>query len=226
MARVPPTRRRKPEPVDWDDVADVRTGELTAAEGDVLAGDHLDALLFDGVTFGDLRADEASFLDCRLRGCSFDDARLRRARFGTTVLDDVRAPALDVADSQWADVAVRGGRFGALIAHGAHLERVTVDGGRLDYVNLRAATLTQVQFLDARIGELDLGGATLGEVRFAGCEVGKLVLSGATLDAVDLRGASLDALEGVGSLDGATISEPQLGQLAEALAAHLGITVS
>jgi uncharacterized protein YjbI with pentapeptide repeats len=222
------TRRRKTRgPLDWDAVAAVTLpDELDAAPDARLQPDErYDGVRFEDAAFGDVRADDAELLDCRLAGCSIDDGRLRRARFSTCVLDDVRAAALDVADSSWDGVAVHRSRFGALVAHGARLERVTLDRVRLDYVNLRQATLEQVQFLDCGIGELDLGTARLEQVRFAGCEIGRLAVSGATMADVDLRGAQLSGLEGVGGLAGARISEGQLAQLGPALAAHFGIFV-
>jgi uncharacterized protein YjbI with pentapeptide repeats len=219
-------RRRSRGPVDWDAVADVRLEGLTpAGAGDLRTDDYHDGLLFEDVAFGDVAADEASFLDSRLAGCTFGDARLRRARLSTTVLEDAGAAALDLVDSTWSDVVLRRSRIGALVAHGAALERVTFDRGRLDYVNLRRAKLNQVQFMACRVEELDLGTAELTEVRFVDCEIGKLLLGGATLADVDLRGAELTALEGVGSLAGATISETQLALLGPALAEHLGIRV-
>jgi uncharacterized protein YjbI with pentapeptide repeats len=147
------------------------------------------------------------------------------ARLSSCVLEDVRATALDVSDGKWSDVVVRRGRIGALEAHGATFAQVTVDHTRLDYVNLRGAGVTQVQFVGPdrrarrRVRELSV-------VRFVDCEIGRLALSGCTLDDVDLRGAELAALEGIGSLAGASITEAQLARLAPALAAHLGITVS
>jgi uncharacterized protein YjbI with pentapeptide repeats len=212
--------------LDWDAVADVTLPDLRPAATTTLEpDDRYDGVHFDGVPFGDVAADEAELLDCRLSGCTVDDGRMRRARLSTCVLDDVRISALDVADSAWDGVAVRHSRFGALVAHGATLERVTFDHVRLDYVNLRQASLERVQFLDCRIGELDFGTATLTDVRFQGCEVERLLIGGATLADVDLRGVELTALEGVGGLTGARISEGQLSQLAPALAAHLGILV-
>jgi uncharacterized protein YjbI with pentapeptide repeats len=226
MGAVTTPRRKRKGLVDWDAVAEVRLGDLTAAgAADLRPDDYHDGLLFEDVAFGDVAADEASFLDARLAGCAFGDARLRRSRFSTCVLEDVGAAALDVVSSEWTDVVLRRSRIGALVAHGASLERVTFDHGRFDYVNLRDARLTEVQFLDCRIGELDLGSAELSEVRLVGCEIGKLLLTAATLADVDLRGAELAAVEGVGALAGATINEVQLAVLGPAFAEHLGVRV-
>jgi uncharacterized protein YjbI with pentapeptide repeats len=224
---VPTRRTTRPRPaVDWDAVADVRLAALTpATTGRIEPDERYDGVGFEDVAFGDVAADDAEFLDCRLAGCSVDEGRMRRSRFSTCVLEDVRAAALDVADSVWDAVAVRRSRVGALVAHGAGLEKVTFDHVRLDYVNLREARLDQVQFVDCGIEELDLGTATLTTVRFTGCRIGRLVVAGARLTDVDLRGAELDALVGVDSLAGARIDEAQLARLAPALAAHLGIAV-
>lgn len=224
--RRPARTARAKAPLDWDAVAEVTLPDLRPADAGGLApGERYDGVRFEDAQLGDVAADEAQLLDCLLTGCTVDDGRMRRARLSTCVLDDVRVSALDAADSAWDGVAVRRSRFGALVAHGATLERVTLDRVRLDYVNLRQATLERVQFLDCRIGELDLGTATLTDVRFAGCAAERLALGGATLDGVDLRGLELTAVEGVGGLAGARISEGQLAQLGPALAAHLGILV-
>jgi uncharacterized protein YjbI with pentapeptide repeats len=221
-------RRRSSATVDWDAVADVALpSELHRAGLDDLRPDSShDGLLFEDLDLAGMSAEDAGVLECRFSGCVLDDGRWRRARLSSCVLEDVRATALDVSDGKWSDVVVRRGRIGALEAHGATFAQVTVDHTRLDYVNLRGAGVTQVQFVGCRIGELDVASAELSVVRFVDCEIGRLALSGCTLDDVDLRGAELAALEGIGSLAGASITEAQLARLAPALAAHLGITVS
>jgi uncharacterized protein YjbI with pentapeptide repeats len=199
---------------------------LCSGRSDDLGTDaDVEGIAFDGLDLQGLVADGARLLECRLSSCKLDDARLRRARLSSCLLQDVSATALDMADSSWLDVVVRGGRVGAFVAHGASLTRVAFVGARVDYINLRAATLTQVRLLDCRIGELDLCAAQVKTVRFEGCEVERLVVTGASLEAVDLAGADLVALEGVGSLRGAEISQDQLTRLLPALAAHLGIEV-
>jgi uncharacterized protein YjbI with pentapeptide repeats len=226
MATV--VRRRSSATVDWDAVAEVALpSELRRAGRDDLRPDsRLDGLIFEDLDLAGVSAQDAHVLDCRFSGCVLDEGRWRRARLSSCVLEDVRATALDVSDGKWSGVVVRRGRIGALEAHGATLAQVTVDHTRLDYVNLRGAGVTQVQFVGCRIGELDVGSAELSVVRFVDCQIGRLALSGCALDDVDLRGAELTALEGIGSLAGAAITEAQLARLAPALAAHLGITVS
>ncbi len=214
-------------PADWAAMAAVALPALhPARSADLHPGADFDALAFDGLTAEEADADGARFLECRFSDCQFGSFRLRRSTLSGCVLEDVRTPVLDAADSTWREVAVRRGRLGAFIAPGVDLLRVTVDGGRLDYVNLRGANLTQVQFLDCRIAELDVGAAQLAQVRFRGCQLDRLVLTAAALQDVDLRGAQLAAVDGVDRLAGAVLTPEQLVQVAPALAASMGIRVA
>lgn len=214
-------------PADWAAVAAVALPALQPAQNvDLHPGADCDVLAFDGLTAEDVDADEARFLDCRFSDCQFGSFRLRRSTLSGCVLEDVRAPVLDAADSTWREVVLRGSRLGAFIAPGVDLLRMTVHGGRLDYVNLRGADLTQVQFLDCRIAELDVGSAQLAQVRFRGCQLDRLVLTAATLSDVDLRGAQLAAVDGVDRLAGVVLTPEQLVQVAPALAASLSIRVA
>jgi uncharacterized protein YjbI with pentapeptide repeats len=220
-------RRRSSATVDWDAVADVVLPELRpAGRNDLRPDSYHDGLQFEDVDLAGTSAEAAGVLECRFSGCVLDEATWRRARVSSCLLDDVRATTLDASDGKWSDVVVRRGRIGALDVHGATLAQVTFDGVRLDYLSLRGARATRVQFVGCRMGELDAGSAQLSAVRFVGCQIGRLALGGCQLEDADLRGAELDALDGIGSLAGAMITEAQLARLAPALAAHLGITVS
>lgn len=213
--------------VDWAALTEVVLPEILAGTRDDVSREQaLECLVLDGLDLIGVDATGTAFDECLLRGCVLDDAGLRRARLTMCVLDQVRATSLDAQRSTWRDVVVRGSRFGALVAHGADLARVTIADSRIDFVNLRGITASQVQFVGCRIGELDLGQAQLRDVRFVDCQVGRLVLTGSVLDGVDLRGAGLSEVEGIGSLAGALIDAGQLQQLAPALAEHLGIRVA
>ena len=131
------------------------------------------------------------------RPVGFGHVQLRRARFNTCEFDELEASTLDVAESSWSDVAVQGGRFGALAAPGARLTRVAMRSVRANYVNLRGAEITDLQLTGCRIEELDLGSAQVLRADLAGCDIDRLVLSEAVLKDVDLRGAELSTLEGV-----------------------------
>jgi hypothetical protein len=215
-----PTGRRRG--VDWAALAELSLPDLEQASADELSsGRRHDGLAFSDLA--DLDADESVFLDCRLSGGDVGAGRMRRSRLTTCILEDLRVSELDASGSTWSEVVLRNCRIGAFVTPNAGLSDLTLDGGRLDYVNLRMATLARVQFLSCSIGELDLGGTELRDVRFVDCELASLVVRGARLSEVDLRGAEVGAIEGIGDLAGAVVSQSQLVQLAPALAAHLGI---
>lgn len=203
-------------------LAGLRSATRAEFEGD---SDH------DGLEFAQLELEEFvggshRFVECRIEVGRFGHVRLRRARFNTCEFDELEASTLDVAESDWSDVVVRGGRFGALAAPGARLTRVAIRTVRANYVNLRGAEITDLELTDCRIEELDLGAAQIRRADLTGCDIDRLVLSEAVLKDVDLRGAELSTLEGVAALRGATISPFQLTRLAPAFAERLGILVA
>jgi len=206
---------------------EVTLPELLAFEGEELtAGERYDAVELRGLDLSGSSAPDLRFLECGLVDCRLDGAVLRGAQLADSVLADVRATSLDVAESSWRDVVVRDCRFGALSAAGSTLNRVRFSGGKVDFVNLRGSELTDVRFEGLRLGEVDLGLAQLRRVQFVDCRVDSLNVSGATLDQLDLSRATLQVVEGIGSLAGATVSRVQLTELAPALAEHLGIQVA
>jgi uncharacterized protein YjbI with pentapeptide repeats len=184
----------------------------------------------DGAEFVDLQVQTVDsgncrFLECRLAGCSFEDVRLRRSRFNTCILQDLEANAFDVTESEWSDVSISGGRFGAFLAPGATLDRVVLEGVRSNYVNFRGSTITDLVLRNCRIEELDLGSARVTRASLAGSDIERLILSEATLIDVDLHEAALASIEDIAYLRGSTISEVQMTRLAPAFAQHLGIRV-
>lgn len=189
------------------------------------ADDEHDGLEFSALALSEFAAGNQRFVECRFAACRFGAVKLRRARFNTCRLDDLDVTTLDVGESEWSDVAIGGGRFGALLAPGAHLTRVAFDNVRANYLNLRGVEAIDLTLRRCRIEELDLGGAQIRRADLSGSEIERLILTDARLTDVDLRQAELAVLEGVAYLRGATISERQLTRLAPALASHLGIGI-
>ena len=150
---------------------------------------------------------------------------MRRARFVETLVADLKAVTVDLAESIWRDSMLTGGRLGVAAAPGAQLTRVRLRGVKVDFLNLRGATLQDVVFEDCAFGEVDVSDASLTDVEFPGSRVDALVVRGATLSQVDLSGATLQALSGLDNLRGAIVSAAQLLDLAPLLADHLGIAV-
>jgi uncharacterized protein YjbI with pentapeptide repeats len=199
--------------------------DLDDAPGPGLTGaGTADGLRFTGLELtGD--ATGARFLECALTDCDVSGVLFDRARLAGCLLTDLRSPSWSLVDATLLDVVAVGGRFGALVAHGAELTRVGLEEVKVDFVNLRGATLVDVTLTGCRIGELDLSGADLREVRLVDCTVTSLVLEGARSRSVDLRGAEVDRLDGVADLRGCTISDTQLAAWAAGMAAELGIAV-
>jgi uncharacterized protein YjbI with pentapeptide repeats len=170
----------------------------------VLAGAKL-----DGVHFAGLVADETD---------------LKGARLSEVHLDQANLPVVRAARSQWRDVQVTG-RLGSVEAYEAQWRSVHFVGCKLSFVNLRGAELIDVAFTDCIIDELDLGGAAANRVRLSQTRVSHLNVRQAKLRDVDLRGATLEVIEGLTDLRGATISSLQLTLLAPLFADELGLNV-
>ena len=206
---------------------DVSLPDLRAAgRADLERDSEHDGVEFAGLDLPEFTAGNQHFVECRFTACRLGEVKLRRARLNTCRLDELEVSTLDVAESEWSDVAVGGGRFGALLAPGAKQTRVAFDNVRVNYLNLRGAEITDLALRNCRVDELNLGGAQLHRADLSGSEIDRLILTDARLADVDLRQAELAVLEGVEHLRGATISELQLTRLAPALADHMGIRVA
>jgi uncharacterized protein YjbI with pentapeptide repeats len=206
--------------------AELTLPELTPHTGEPLEthGDY-DAVSFTDLDLSGQNANNTRFLDCSLLRCRADGLRLRRARLVETLVADLQAVSLDLAESVWRDSLLTGGRIGAAAASSAQLMRVRLRGVKLDFLNLRGATLQDVVFQDCVLGEVDATDARLTDVDFSGSRVDTLGVRNATLTRVDLSGATLQTLSGLDHLRGALISAAQLLDLAPLLADHLGIVV-
>jgi uncharacterized protein YjbI with pentapeptide repeats len=76
------------------------------------------------------------------------------------------------------------------------------------------------------VTELDLDQARRERVSFEGCTLEEPHLMGATYKDVDFSGATLRSPRGVAGLKGAVVGRAQLVDLAEHLAAELGLVVA
>jgi uncharacterized protein YjbI with pentapeptide repeats len=207
--------------------AELSLPELTPHSGEPLAthGDY-DAVSFTDLDLSGQNANNARLLDCALVRCRADGLLLRRARFVETLVADLQATTLELAESVWRDSLVTGGRIGAVAASNAKLTRLRLRGVKLDFLNLRGATLQDVVFQDCVLGEVDASDARLTDVDFTGSRLDAFSVRNATLARVDLSAATLQTLSGLDHLRGAIVSPAQLIELAPLLADHLGIAVS
>ena len=183
----------------------------------------------ESVRFTDLILAELVLPGAKLDGVHFaglvaDETDLKGARLSEVHLEQANLPVVRAARSQWRDVQVTG-RLGSVEAYEAQWRSVHLVGCKLSFVNLRGAELIDVAFTDCIIDELDVAGAAATRVRLSQTRVSHLNVRQAKLRDVDLRGATLEVIEGLTDLRGATISPLQLTLLAPLLADELGLCV-
>ena len=184
-----------------------------------------DGVEFRGLDLSGDKLNDRSLTESVIATSKLDDTILTGAHLREVRIDGCTATACRINTSQWREVEISGGRFGAFEAYDAMLAVVRFVGVRIDYLNLRGSTLLDVSFEDCHLGELDLMDATVTRAAFAGTTVRDLALTGATLTQVDLRGAHLTTVVGLERLRGATVSPAQLHDLAPLFADEWGIRV-
>ncbi|MGW4032312.1 pentapeptide repeat-containing protein [Streptomyces sp. NPDC004838] len=186
----------------------------------------LDCVRLDEETFDDLDADGVRFTESALTSVVFAGGRMRRARFNEVWLHTVRWVATELVETGWMDAEIVAGSLAGLEMFSAELRRVTFHNCKLDSVNLRAATLFDVSFVDCLLRDVDFTGARLERVTFPGSTLESVRFATSRMSKVDLRTvAQLGIADGGESLKGATISSPQLMDLAPLFAQALGVTV-
>lgn len=187
-------------------------------------GDH-DGVLFDGTDFGGAHAEGATFLECSLVAARLDEAHLEESRWSECRWERVHGVALSLSEATLVETSLEGCRLAAVSAWGSTWRDVVVTGGKIDFLNLRGARLKDVAFVDVVIVELDLQEATVDGLTFEGCTLVEPRFGRGRYARLDLSGARVRSPHGLADLRGATMSRPQVIDLAEHLAAELGITV-
>ncbi|WP_433875709.1 pentapeptide repeat-containing protein [Sinomonas atrocyanea] len=197
----------------------------TGFAGDIEPGGRTEGLAFEGTDLAGLALEGTTFAECSFRDVAAHDADLRSASFLDCRLERLGAPRLAAPRSRWRGVEVEASRIGSAELYDGELRGVVLRGCKLGYVNLRGASLQDVLFADCAIDELDLGGARATRVAFEDTTVESLDVTHASLTDVDVRGARLHRVAGVDGLRGAILSSMQAVELAELMAAQLGIDV-
>jgi uncharacterized protein YjbI with pentapeptide repeats len=216
-----------PEPMDWQDVADLPFAEvLTPHDGGLTAGADYDCVRFDQLSFDAPQAASSHFIECAFTGVTFQGGRLAKTQLRDVLMRDVRLIATGLGESHWTDVTVAESVAAGAEVFGAELRRVTFRGCKLDSVNFRGSALNEVTFAGCELRDVDFAGATLTRTAFPGSRLARTDFSKVTMDKTDLRGAELGIIIGPDSLRGAIVSTGQLVYLAPVLAETMGITVS
>ena len=189
-------------------------------------GQHHDSVRFDGTDFAGAHAESAAFLECSLVGCRLDDAHLEGSRWSECEWERVQGVGLALSDASLVETTLDGCRLAAVSAWGSTWRDVTVRGGKVDFLNLRGANLRGVAFVDCVVVELDLTETTVAGLTFEGCTLVEPTFGRGQYAGLDLSGAVLRAPRGLAGLKGATLSRPQVIELADLLAAELGIRIA
>lgn len=190
------------------------------------AEDHLDQLLFDGTDFTAAHGEGVGFLECTLEGAVLDDVQLAGSRWSECRWERVRGVHVSLVEASLVETVWEGCRLAAVSAWGSTWRDVTVRGGKIDFLNLRGARLKDVRFEDCVISELDLQEATVDGLSFEGCSLVLPEFGRGRYTRLDLSGATLRDPRGLAGLKGAVLGRAQVIDLAEALAAELGIIVT
>jgi uncharacterized protein YjbI with pentapeptide repeats len=185
----------------------------------------LDGVAVKGGDFSGGVAPGLRIFGSALADCVLDESVLAGATLQDVTLDRVRAAGVELDTSRWLNTVVTGSLLSGAQVFNAEIRRVAFRDCKLDAVNFRDSTLVDVSFEDCSLDEADFGSATLQRVRFPGSRLTSADFTRARLEEVDLRGCQLSVGRGYDALAGAIVDSRQLGELAPALAQHLGIVV-
>lgn len=201
--------------------AGVFTGNGSGRE---LDSDH-DAMRFEGTDFSGAHAEGHTFIECSLVGATLDDVRLDGSRWSECSWEGVHGVSVSLPEASLVETTLDGCRLGAVSAWASTWRDVTVTGGKIDFLNLRGARLKKVAFVDCVITSLDLQETTVDGLTFQGCTLLEPEFGRGRYVDLDLSGAQLRAPRGLSGLRGAALSRLQVIDLADLLAAELGIRV-
>jgi uncharacterized protein YjbI with pentapeptide repeats len=199
---------------------------LEAFEGEVEPDREYESVHLDGLTIEVPDARGTRFTESAFTTVDFTGGAMRYGRFDDVWLRAVRFIGTNLGQSGWLNSEFVECALSGVEAVGVQLRRIRFEGCKFDSVNLRNAALQDVTFTDCVLRDTDFAEATLRRVSFPGTRLDGITLHGSKLLDVDLRGATtLDLTARIDALKGATVSTPQLLDLAPAFARAAGITV-
>jgi len=181
------------------------------------------------LTAADLTGVDASYAE--ISGSRFTDVRLGGSRWRHSVVADTELIGCDLAntafaESGWQRVAVRRSRLTGLQLAGCSLRHVELSDCGANLVNLRSAELQRVAFAGCSLVGSDWGAARLTDVSFTDCDLTEAAFSNARMTRVRFVRCRLLRLSGVTGLAGSIVDRADLLELAETLAASVGIRVA
>lgn len=166
----------------------------------------------------------------RLLTGKVQELRTARAAFTEVRSDSVEFSGCDFSSLNWTASKLTRVRFTNCKLLGAQLSDMTMEhvvfaNCKFDYATVeRLKTTGPVIFFGCSLSEAQFDGCDLSSVLFDGCSMSLTEFSRGTYRGCDLRGNDLSSARGVANLHGIVIDRAQTLQLAEALAADLGVT--
>lgn len=127
--------------------------------------------------------------------------------------------------SNWRAVTIDGSRCSGLELQDSVLKNIKFSNSKLDIVNFRQSKIEGMVFENCVLDDVDFYGASLKNVEFIGCTISKITFQSAKMINVDLSESTIEAIQGISSLKGATINYDQLTGLAPYFAAEAGIKI-
>ena len=186
---------------------------------------------WDGVEAGadtevDDVVDEFELIGSRLVGVDLTSRRMPGLRARDVVFDrcDLSGAVLDGAHLD--RVRFSGCRLTGAMFSATRLRDVVISDSVGILLNLRLADAETLWIERTTLREAELGGATLVASALLDCDLSGATVTGLRAADLALHGSTLDAVIGATSLGGARIGPEQLVDLAAALAASLGITLT
>ena len=155
--------------------------------------------------FSHIAVEHLDILDSEFKGCNFTASKF--------------------ANSSWHVAMIDGARCSGMLVSSSVFKNVTFKNSKLELVNFRFSRFENILFDGCIIDDADFYNATLKNVEFINCTINSITFANARMSTVDISKSHIEAIKGVSSLKGVTISYDQLMQLAPSLAQEAGIKV-
>ena len=200
-------------------------GLAPALPAELIGRAEWDGMSLDGADLSGVNAARVHLIECARTRCHADTLELPGLVAVEVYVGAFSAGTWRLKDSEWRDATWEDIRVGALMADNCSMVDVTVRGSKIDLFSLRGAKVKRLTLTDCRVGTLDISMSKVDELSVHGGSVGELLTDDARMKRVDMSGTDLRAVGHPGSLRGLEVSPSQMIDMAEALAAHLGIVV-
>lgn len=197
----------------------------------VAAVEHADGeLIMDGVELRsvDMTAVESDFAEMsgsRLSEVRLSGSRWRHAAFADSTMSGCDLANAEFVESGWQRIRIDHSKLVGIRAAGSSWKNVLISDSMINLANLRFLDAQRVTFEGCQLTGVDFGSAQLTDLRFVDCDLTESDFSNARLSRVRFDRCRLARIGGVAGLAGASVAPDDLLQLADSLAAALGLRV-